>query len=236
MSLGKVVFYDYNHCRNFLESHAKELRDTSKGLNILGLYRELFYGFSHEALESSAITLGQFDSGLVYMFVPEMLKREYYPEGHKVARTKALELMGCVEPPIVIELLAAQQMDPPLPGKAHFSNWMRKDMLTLLAEGAIEIHMYFNAHAFFEQMLKPLLQQHGYSLADDYVASARSGFVRARHPERPGKLFKLPWLTWIREMMTGGYSMAYIMACMGNYVQKMNHAVAGTDAAPPRQS
>jgi hypothetical protein len=233
VTLGKVVFYDYEHCREFLEGHARQLRDTSVGLNMLGLYRELFYGFTYEALENSAITLGQFDSGLVYMFVPEMLKREYYPTGHKVAREKALELMGCTKPPMVFEMVAAQIMDPPLPEKAHFDKWMRPEMLTLLKECAIEIHMYFNAHGFYEQILIPLLQKHGYTVADDYLTSARSGYLRVRHPQRQGKLFKLPWRNWIREMMTGGYSMAYLMACMGTYVQKMNLALKTTDAAPP---
>ncbi len=232
MTLGKVVFYDYEHCREFLEGHAKQLRDTSVGLNMLGLYRELFYGFTHEALESSAIILGQFDNGLVYMFVPEMLKREYYPDGHKVARTKALELMNCTEPPMVFEMIAAQTMEPPLAEKAWFDKWMRPEMITLLNEGAIELHMYFNAHAFYEQILTPMLQQQGFTIADDYLASARSGFLRVRHPGRPGKLFKLPWRTWIREMMTGGYSMAYIMACLGTYMLKMNEAVSASDAKP----
>lgn len=235
MSLGKVVFYDYEHCREFLEDHSRHLRDTSAGLNILGLYREFFYGFTHEALESSSIILGQFDSGLVYMFVPEMLKREYYPDGHKVARSKALELMECAEPPMVFELIAAHSMAPPLSDKAHWDRWMRPEMITLVNEGAVEIHMYFNSHAFYDQILVPMLQQQGYSVADDYLASARSGFLRVRHPQCPGKLFKLPWLIWIREMMTGGYSMAYIMACMGNYMLKMNETVAGIKAVPPSQ-
>src|SRR5690349_20500224 len=49
MTLGNVVFYDFEHCREFLEDHAKHLRDTATGLNVLGLYRELFHGFTHEA-------------------------------------------------------------------------------------------------------------------------------------------------------------------------------------------
>jgi hypothetical protein len=124
MSLSNIVFYDFEHCREFLEDHAKFLRDTSVGLNVLGLYRELFYGFTQEALESSAITLGQFDSGLVYMFVPEPLRREYYPEGHKVAQKKALELLGCAEPPMVFEMVKAQDIDPPLPASNRFDAWM----------------------------------------------------------------------------------------------------------------
>lgn len=225
VSLGKVVFYDYEHCREFLEEHAKQLRETSTGLNILGLYREFYYGFTHEALESSAIVLGQFDTGIVYTFVPEMLKREYYPNGHKTAREKALDLLGCTEPPMVFEMMAAHDMAPPLSEKANCDKWMRPEMLTLLNEGAIEIYMYFNGHAFHDQILAPALQEQGYALADPYLASAKSGHIRVRHTQAPGKIFKLPWITWIREMMAGGYSMAYIMACFGNYMLKMNDAL-----------
>lgn len=225
MSLGNVVFYDFDHCREFLEAHAKHLRDTSAGLNILGLYRELFSGFSHEALESEAIVLGQFDQGLVYMFVPEPLKKEYYPSGHKVAQKKALDLLGTKEPPMALELRAAQKLEPPLHEKARYENWMQPDLLALVDEGIIEIHLYFNSHAFHEQILLPSLQQNGFQAADTYLTSARSGYVRVRHPASPGKLYKLPWLTWVREMLAGGYSMAYIMAMLGNYMIKMNNAV-----------
>lgn len=232
MSLGKVVFYDYEHCREFLEDHSKQLRETSKGLDILGLYREFFYGFTHEALESSSITLGQFDNGLVYMFVPETLKREYYPAGHKVARAKALELLQCTEPPMVFELMAAHTMEPVLKDTSHFDKWMRPELLLLLNEGAIEIIMYFNAHGFHDQILIPSLVQQGYSPVDSYLSSAKSGFLRVRHPDAHGKIFKLPWVIWIREMLTGGYSMAYLMACFGNYMVKMNHALPGSNAMP----
>ncbi len=230
MSVNNVVFYDFDHCREFLEDHAKYLRDTSAGLNILGLYRELFHGFSNEALESEAIVLGQFDQGLVYMFVPEPLKKEYYPSGHKVAQKKALELLGTTEPPMALELHAAQDMEPPLQEKARYDKWMQPDLITLLNEGVIEIHMYFNSHAFYEQILLPSLQQHGFQPADSYLTSARSGYVRVRHPAAPGKLYKLPWLTWVREMLAGGYSLAYIMALLGNYMLKMNTSVG---QAPP---
>ena len=228
-----VVFYDFEHCREFLEDHAKHLRDTSKGLNVLGLYREIFHGFSHEALDANAITLGQFDHGLVYMFVPEPLKREYYPDGHKVAQKKALELLGCSEPPMVLEMLAALDMDPPLQEKARSFTWMQPDLKLLVEQGIIEIQMYFNAHAFHDQLLTPSLVQHGFSTADPYLKSAKSGFVRVRHPKAPGKLYKLPWLLWVREMLAGGYSMAYIMAMLGNYMLKMTESI---NNPPPAQT
>jgi len=225
VSLGNVVFYDFEHCREFLEDHAKHLRDNAVGLDVLGLYRELFHGFTHEALESSSIILGQFDVGLIYLFVPEPLSREYYPEGHKTARKKSLELLQCTEPPMVFELLAAQEMEPSLSERARCNTWMRPELTVLVEQGVIEIHMYFNGQAFFEHLLIPSLQQQGFSVADTYIASAKSGFVKVRHPNAPGKVFKMPWRTWIREMLAGGYSMAYLMACMGNYILKMNEAV-----------
>jgi hypothetical protein len=95
-------------------------------------------------------------------------------------------------------------------------------------EGVIEIHVYFNGQAFFDQILVPSLQQQGFSLAEGYLPSAKSGYVKVRHPKAPGKLFKLPWVQWIREMLAGGYSMAYTLACMGNYMIKMNEAVGNS--------
>ena len=231
MSLGNVVFYDFEHCREFLEDHSRHLRDNCTGLEALGLYRELFHGFTHEALESSSITLGQFDTGLIYMFVPEPLRREYYPEGHKLAQKKAIELMGSTEPPIVFELLSAQDIDPPLPPRNRCSTWMRPELMILVDQGVIEIHLYFNGHAFFEQILVPSIQQQGFSVADSYLSSAKSGYIKTRHPNAPGKVFKMPWIQWIREMMAGGYSMAYMMALLGNYMIKMNQAVTASSAA-----
>lgn len=235
MSLGKVVFYDYEHCQEFLEEHAKQLRETSTGLNALGLYRELFYGFTHEALESSAITIGQFDGGIVYMFIPEMLSREYYPAGHKVAREKSLELLSCTSPPMVFEMLAAHEMEPKLSDNASCRKWMRPELQTLIDANAIQIQMYFNGEAFFEQLLKPSLLQQGYTLAGAYLDGAKTGFVRVRHPSAPGKIFKLPWIRWIREMMAGGYSMAYLMACLGSYTLKMNEAIPGGNPTPSQK-
>lgn len=231
MTLGNVVFYDFEHCREFLEDHAKHLRDTATGLNVLGLYRELFHGFTHEALEASAITLGQFDHGVIYMFVPEPLKREYYPEGHKVAQKKALELMGCTEPPMVFELLSAQDIEPPLAEKNRCDGWMRPELKVLVDEGVIEIQMYFNGQAFFEQILLPSLHQNEFTVTESYLDCARTGFVKVRHASAPGKVFKMPWVQWIREMLAGGFSMAYLMAMMGNYLLKMNAAVGNGPAA-----
>lgn len=225
MNLGNVVFYDFEHCREFLENHSRELREKATGLGALGLYRELFHGFSHEALESSAITLGQFDTGLIFLFVPEPLKKEYYPEGHQVAQKKAIELMGCTEPPMVFELLSSQDLEPPLGVANRCQNWMSRDLMLLLEQGIVEIQMYFNGQAFYEQILVPSLQQQGFTVKDSYLDSARSGFVKARHSSAPGKVFKMPWLQWIREMFAGGYSLAYLMALMGNYLIKMNQAV-----------
>lgn len=230
-----VVFYDFEHCREFLEDHAKHLRDTSKGLNVLGLYRELIHGFSHEALESSSITLGQFDHGLVFLFVPEPLKREYYPDGHKVAQKKALDLLACTEPPMVLELLAALDMEPPLQEKSRNFAWMQPDLKLLIEQGVIGLQMYFNAQAFHEQLLKPSLQQNDFTVADPYLTSAKSGYVRVRHPKTPGKVYKMPWLLWVREMFAGGYSMAYIMAMMGNYIMKMSEAIGAQASSAPEK-
>lgn len=225
MTRGKVIFYDYDHCGEFLKGHAEDLRTSAKGMAAFGLYRSLFQVFAHEAMDTEAITLGQFDAGLIFLFVPGTLSRSLYPHGHKVARAKATEMLGSTESPMAFELVAAQSMDPPLPDAARFQKWMPADLTALLEHGDLSIHMIINGHAFYEQILVPSLLQNGFTPADDYRTGAKAGFVRVRHPDAPGKVFKLPWIRWIREMFAGGYSMAFLMACFGTYLGKMAEAI-----------
>lgn len=225
MNLGNVVFYDFEHCREFLEDHAKHLRDNVVGLDVLGLYRDLFSGFANEALTESAITLGQFDHNVTFLFIPEHLRQEYYPEGHEVARAKALELMGCKQAPVVLDLVNSTDVEPPVHEKAHYRSWMPKNLLELLDQRMIEIQMIYNAQPFHDLILTPTLQEQGFSLADNYLASARSGFVRVRHSAVPGKVYKLPLLQWVREMFSGGFSVAYLVAMLGNATQKLSKTV-----------
>src|SRR5688572_23747195 len=126
---GQIVYYDYEHCREVLEQRALELREKAQGIEALALYREFFYSFSYEALEQGALTLGQFDTGLVYLFVPGNLRRRDYPQGHDVAREKALELLGSNEPPIILELLSAQTMEPAIGERGKIERWMRQEFL-----------------------------------------------------------------------------------------------------------
>jgi hypothetical protein len=228
MTRGQVVFYDYKHCHEFLAANADQVVTSAGGLGALAPYRPLYSAFTHEALETSAITLGQFDAGLVYMFVPQDVRRAVSPAAHKVARAKALELLGCSHPPMVFEIHAAKAMEPPLADPARYDNWMDPDLLAIVDEGALEIHLVINGHAFFEDILTPALKQNGFSTPDDYLSAAKSGFVRTRHPGAPGKVYKLPWVKWIREMLTGGFSMAWPMACLGTYLQKMQQSISAS--------
>lgn len=232
MSLSQITYYDFDHCRNFLESRARELRETARGLESLALFRELFYSFSYEALEQGAMTLGQFDSSIVYLFIPDTLKQGEYQAGRNVARAKALELLNCApeEPPLVFELLSTQTHEPPIGARGRLEQWARPDFLNeLLLPGRVQIHLYFDGGCFFRDFLVPQLEQRGFSPADDYVRSARSGELRVRHASLPGKLFRVPWVLWVREMMGGGYSILYLAACLANYLQKLEAAVAKKD-------
>ncbi|MGI8906105.1 MAG: hypothetical protein ACR2IE_06405 [Candidatus Sumerlaeaceae bacterium] len=223
---GQIVYYDYAHCSEFIEQRARALRQNAQGIDALAIYRELFYSFSYEALEQSALTLGQFDSGIVYMFIPEHLTIREYPQGHEVARKKALELLGTSDPPLILELLSAQGMDPEVGERGKIAKWMRNEFLDeVLLPGKIAIQLYFDAGTFFREVLQPQLEQQGFELADDYVKSAQTGQLRLRHPSSPGKIYKLPWLLWVREMMGGGYSVVYLMACFATYLQKLHGAV-----------
>lgn len=225
MAPGQIIFYDYDHCREFLEQRADDLRATAQGLDTLAICRELFYSFSYEALEQSALTLAQLDSGMVYLFVPAGLSPREYPQGHEVARAKALELLDCKEPPIVLELLASQALEPPVGERGTIGSWMRQEFLddVLLAK-RVKIQLYFDGGGFFAEVIRAQLEQSGLVLMDDYLKAAKSGVLRVKHPAMPGKIFKLPWLLWVREMMGGGYSVVYLMACFATYLQKLNSA------------
>jgi len=227
MAPGQITFYDYNHCRDFLEQRAEDLRRNATGIDTLAVCRELFYSFSYEAIEQAALTLGQFDTGMVYLFIPQELSIKNYPQGHEVARAKALELLDCSDPPVVLELLASQAQEPELGERGKIRSWMREEFLTdVILPGRIQLHLYFDGGGFFREVLKPQLEQSGFELLDDYVKSARSGNLRIKHPATPGKVFMLPWLMWVREMMGGGYSVVYLMACFATYLQKLNSATA----------
>lgn len=224
MTTGQVIFYDYEHCRSFLETHSRDLKEKQQGLDALGLYRPLFYGFTEEALETCAITLGQFDAGLVYMFVPACHQRKLSPGAHKVARAKAIELLGC-STPMIFEIKAAREMKPPLAPQAACEQWMKPDLLEMINDNTIEVFMVINGQAFFDQILLPCLTQNDFNTTDDYVSAAKSGNVRVSHAVAPDKIYKLPWIKWVREMLNGGFSMSYLMACLGTYLQKIHQAV-----------
>lgn len=228
MTGSKVVFYDFGHCNSFMKERGSELSQGKTGLAALAPYRPLFSAFADEALTTNAITLGQFDTGLVYMFVPEDLSRALAPSQHKVARAKAVELMQCSQPPMIFEIRAAQEMKPPIAEPARPDKWMPPDLLEIVNNGSLEIHLLINAHAFFADIIMPALAHNGFESPDDYLTSGRSGFIHVRHADAPGQGYKLPWVKWLREMLTGGYSMAYPMACMGTYLQKMQEAIAAS--------
>lgn len=229
MTVGQVTYYDYEHCREFLEARALSLRETAKGLETLAIYRELYYSFSYEAMEQGSMTLGQFDAGVVFLFIPENTKQVEYPQSPGVARAKALELLGCSphEPPLVLDLTSSQSLPSPVGERGQFERWMRPEFLNdVILPLRVRIHLYFDGGTFFRDVLIPQLAQRGFTPADDYIASARSGELRVRHPSAPGKLFRLPWVLWVREMMGGGYSVVFLMACVANYLQKLEAAVA----------
>lgn len=229
MTNGPVIFYDHDHCHEFLETHSRELKEKRTGLDALALYRPLFYGFTEEAIETCAITLGQFDAGLVYMFVPGCHHRKISPAAHKVARAKAKELLGC-STPMIFEIKAARKMEPPLGPQAACEKWMKPDLLAMIDDNTIEIYMVINGQAFFDQVLLPCLTQNAFTTPDDYVSAAKSGNVRITHAAAPGKTYRLPWIKWVREMFTGGFNMSYMMACLGTYLQQIHQAVESSNS------
>ena len=226
MAPGRVIYYDFNHCRDFIEERVKALRDTVTGLDALALYRELYYSFAYEALEHEALTIGQFDTGIVYAFIPELLAPADYPQGHKVMREKALELLGNAESPVVLDLVQSQLQEPEVGPRGKIKSWMRPEFLEdIILTGKVRIHLYFDASSFYGQVIRPQLEERGFELIEDYRQCAKRGEVRLRHPNAPGKLYRVPWILWVREMMGGGYNVVYLMASFAAYMQKLETAV-----------
>lgn len=220
-----VVYYDYNHCKEFLEPHAKQLRENKTGLEALAIYRALYYSFTVEALETNSFTLGQWDRGIAILFLPRAalnIDESNNFSSLSIATAKALELIQAEEPPIVIDLPAAISMQPKINERSLMKNWMTDEFYSqIIAPQQVEIRMYFNGFSFFKDMIEPQLLSNGFNITEDYVKMAQSGYIKVRHPASPGKIYKLPWLLWIREMLVGGYSIVYSIACMGNYIKKI---------------
>lgn len=227
MSQGEIIFYDYEHCRDFLEMRARDLRESARGLDTLATFRELMYGFAYESMEQEAIVLGQFDTGVVYLFTPDELAAERYPQGHEVARKKALELLDAKLPPLVIDLLEGQSDRDTLSSKGRIEKWMRPEFMTdVILPRKVDIQLFFDGGAFFAEVMAPQLKTHGFELVNTYEESAETGELKVRHDARPGKVYRLPWVSWVREMMGGGYNVIYLMACFATYLQKLDEAVA----------
>lgn len=226
MSEGQIIYYDYEHCRDFLEQRARDLQEKAEGLETLATFRELLYGFSYEALDKQSLVLGQFDTGVVFLFSPWDLEEDAYPQGHETARSKALDLLGAKQAPLVLELLDAQSERATLSDHGRMETWMREEFLRdVVLARKVSIRLFFDGGAFFEQVMQPELLKHGFQLMNSYEDSAMTGFTRVRHSARPGRVFKLPWVAWVREMMGGGFNVIYPMACFSLYLQKLDEAV-----------
>lgn len=224
MSIGQVIYYDFDHCREFLEERGRQLKDTASGLDTLAIHRELYYSFAYETLEKNALTSGQFDYGLCFLFTPLPLNALSYPQGHEVARAKIFELINTDKiPPIVMDLAGCEKMQPPLNDRHNFRVWMRPEFVSdMIDNGNVQIQMFFNAEAFYREVIIPQLKERGFHGMTPYVQAATAGLIKARHPSIPGKTLSVPWLNWIREMMSGGYSVVYLMACFASFIRQVD--------------
>lgn len=227
MPAGQVVYYDYDHCAGFLSERAEERRQTEPGLAAMAIHREIVVAFAAEALAESSFTLGQFDRGLVFLFTPEKLLGEAHPRGNALARTKAIDLMGArdTRPPVEVELRAAEQGPPPVSPGCRLDTWMPSDLLDgAIRPGRVEVRMFFDAGSYFDEALLAAAEHRGLTVIDDYETSARTGELRLRDPDQPGKLIRVPWMRWVREMMCGGYGLGYLLVCTAAYMKLVDRA------------
>jgi hypothetical protein len=83
---------------------------------------------------------------------------------------------------------------------------------------------YFDGGSFFQETLRPHLEKRGFELIDSYTEALEQGFVRVRHSATSSTIFQVPWVRWVREMVSGGFDLVFLMACLAVYLQKLEQA------------
>ncbi len=224
-----IITHRLDTCRAYLEQHALDLREQAPGLQSLATHRQAMVNFAYEALESGQVVLAQLDPNLVYAFVPSVLA-DHGGTGDmfEQAQDLAISMLDPQGPVMGLELLAAEGADPPLAEQGRIEGWMTPEFLDgVVLEGRVRIVLFFDGESVFRESLTPQLDKRGYELLNDYDDAASRGVMRVRHPSVPGRVFRVPWVQWVREMLCGGYNLVYMMACFAVYLQKMQESLPG---------
>jgi hypothetical protein len=222
-----MAIYDFEACRPALEAHAKELAESQEGLARWASLREFIQKFAQEAFAHKTCVIGQFDPDLVFAFVPvENLDANQREALWVEILEQARVLMGGTNHPFWFDFLDAITGGEGPKSAAIRYSWLDEDLLRdLLLPQRLAVWVFFNAKRFLETTLLPQLTKRGFVVVEENVEEDPSPFLRVRHPNRPKTIFRIPWASWCRDMVGGGYNLLYLLAFAAVYLQKLEQAV-----------
>ena len=219
-----VTAYSAAEIQEYLEAHAAQLAERHQGIDVHALYREMYSTFAQRSAKHDTVLVVPVDAVLVLVFIPSSLFGGHAMEVQRQAEEQALALLAPTDTPLAMELVSMQDDPPAVEGKCRLEQWAEEEFLTLLEEREATIVGYFDGGAFFQETLRPHLEKRGFELIDSYTEAVEQGFVRVRHSATSSTLFQVPWVRWVREMVSGGFDLVFLMACLAVYLQKLEQA------------
>ena len=219
-----VTAYSAAEIQEYLEAHAAQLAERHQGIDVHALYREMYSTFAQRSAKHDTVLVVPVDAVLVLVFIPSSLFGGHAMEVQRQAEEQALALLAPTDTPLAMELVSMQDDPPAVEGKCRLEQWAEEEFLTLLEEREATIVGYFDGGAFFQETLRPHLEKRGFELIDSYTEAVEQGFVRVRHSATSSTIFQVPWVRWVREMVSGGFDLVFLMACLAVYLQKLEQA------------
>ncbi|PKO17058.1 hypothetical protein CVU37_09630 [candidate division BRC1 bacterium HGW-BRC1-1] len=219
-----LTTYSADEMREYLEAHAAQLAERHQGIEVHALYREIYASFAQRTAQHDTVLVAPVEAVLVLVFIPSAFAGAHAMEIQRQAEEKALALLAPADTPLAMELVSMQDDPPAIEGKCRLDQWADEEFLTLLDDREATIVAYFDGGSFFQETLRPHLEKRGFELIDSYTEALEQGFVRVRHSATSSTIFQVPWVRWVREMVSGGFDLVFLMACLAVYLQKLEQA------------
>lgn len=219
-----LVIHPLADVRDQLAEHGRALRERFQGIEAHTLFRDLIRGHLMRAMEGDAIHLVHADAVLVMAFIPSVLAGGDWRHLHLETERQALALLDSGGPPMPVELVSAQFEEPVVEGKCRLESWLEEDLLEALEERDVMVVAYFDGASFHEETLRPQLERRGFELLQGYAETLETGSLRVRHTATSSTIYQVPWGRWVREMVSGGFDLVFLMACLAVYLQKLEEA------------
>ena len=219
-----LIVHPLADVREHLVEYGRALRERVEGIEGHTVFRELIRRHLVRATEGDAIHLVHADEVLVMAFIPAALAGSDQRDLHQEAERTALALLDSDGPPMPIELVSAQIGPPAVEGKCRLEAWLEGDLLDVLEEREVLVVAYFDGAAFYAETLRPQLERRGFELLESCAETLETGVLRVRHTATSSSIFQVPWGRWVRDMVSGGFDLVFLMACLAVYLQKLEEA------------